>query len=402
MNVRRNIIAGIAICGFAVGAVADWPSFRGPHHNGISDEKGLKTTWESALPMVWQKPIGAGFSTVAAVGDRLFTGGTAEGKQVIFCLKADTGDIVWQKPLEDAYPEGQGGDGPRATPTIDGGRLYMLGARGKLVCLQADSGNEIWSTTFSNMPQWGYSGSVLIDGELAITSGGANDGGLVALDKKSGKVVWKCGDDPAGYATPYPFDFGGKHYVFGFTGESAIIVEPASGRQLWRVPWKTDWNVNAAAPIFHEGHLFLSSGYSTGSALYKLSVDGDKLAGEEVWREKKLFLNKFQSCVLYEGNLYGCDQNALICADFLTGKEKWREVRGPKGKYQNGTVVLAEGNLFVLTEQGVLQIGKASPDGWKPQTTADVLDGRCWTVPVIDRGRLYARNLERLACFNLR
>jgi len=162
------------------------------------------------------------------------------------------------------------------------------------------------------------------------------------------------------------------------------------------MPWKTDWEVNAASPIFHDGHLFLTSGYKTGSALLKLAYEGEKLASKEVWKSDVL-LNKFQSCILHDGKLYASDQNALKCVDFLTGKEHWK-----KPKIRNGTLVLADGHLLLLTEGGQLQIAKPSPEDFVPLGTADILTGRCWSVPVLSGGRLYARNLERVVCFDLR
>ncbi|MBI4718904.1 MAG: PQQ-like beta-propeller repeat protein [Planctomycetes bacterium] len=377
-------------------ALADWANFRGPRHDGISDEKGIKTAWTEPIPLLWDRTIGSGFSSFACVGDRIYTAGTQDKQQVLFCLNADSGAVVWQKALEPEYPERMGGDGPRATPTVDEGRVYMLGARGKLVCLAADTGEEIWSTTFNQMPQWGYSGSVLIEDDLAVSSGGGDDGALVAFDKKSGKVVWKTGDDPAGYSTPYPFAFEGTRYLVGFTGNSAIIVEAKTGRLALRIPWKTDWDVNAAAPIFHDGHLLLTSGYTTGAGLFKLRRDGDNLAAEPVW-ESKVLMNKFQSCILHQGKLYASDQKALVCADFLTGKEAWR-----KPRITNGTLVLVGEHLILLTENGQLQIAKADPGGFEPVTTAEVLSGRCWTVPVLHRGRLYARNMDRVVCFDMK
>lgn len=390
--------AAIAVlCGALTGAAqADWPNFLGPRHDGISQEKGLKTTWSGTIPQVWETEIGAGFSAFACVGDRVYTAGTKDKQQVIYCLHADTGKVLWEHAFEEEYPERQGGDGPRATPTIDENRLYMLGARGKLVCLNAENGAEIWSTQFSHMPQWGYSGSVLIEGDMAVAAGGKSDGGLVAFDKVSGKVRWRTGEDPVGYATPYPFTFEGTRYLVGFNGNSAMIVEAGDGRLVYHLPWKTDWEVNAAAPIFHDGYLFLGSGYQTGCALLKLRKEGDKLAANEVWRSKVL-LNKFQSAILHEGSLYASDQKDLICVDFLTGKEHWRKRRIP-----NGTLVLAEGWLYLLTEKGELQIAKAGTGGFEPVTQTQILDGRCWTVPVLYRGKLYARNLEKAICLNLK
>jgi outer membrane protein assembly factor BamB len=246
------------------------------------------------------------------------------------------------------------------------------------------------------MPQWGFAGSVLIEDDLAIATGGGSEGSLVAFDKKTGKVMWRCGDDIAGYATPYPFTFEGTRYIVGFTGVSAIIAEAKTGRLVWRTAWKTDWNVNASSPIFHKGHLFLSSGYKTGSALFKLHKKGDKLVTDEAWKGQVL-MNKFQSCILHEGRLYASDQSSLVCADFLTGSELWR-----KPRIKHGTLVLADGHLILLTEGGKLQIAEVSPAGFEPLVTADILSGRCWTVPVLHRGRLYARDLNHLVCLDLR
>ncbi|MCP4246820.1 MAG: PQQ-binding-like beta-propeller repeat protein [bacterium] len=374
-----------------VAAASDWPNFRGPRHDGISDFTGLKTSWDGPMPLVWNKNVGSAFSSFACVGDKVYTCGTQDGGQVLYCLQADTGDVVWQQRIEKEYRESNG-DGTRATPTVDQGRVYILGAHGALVCFEAGTGKKVWSTRFSRPPQWGYSGSVLIEGDLAVATGRT---GLVAFNKATGEQVWQTGDDQAGYATPYPFTFNQKRYIVGFTSQSAIVVEAKTGKQVLRLPWKTDWDINAAAPIVHDGYLFLTSGYSTGCALFKLRADGDRLAADQVWRSKVL-MNKFQSCILHEGKLYSSDQRALVCADFLTGKEQWRVYR-----VKHGTMVLADGHLLLLTQDGKLKIAPVSPKGFDVRTEAEILTGRCWSVPVLHRGRLYARNMDRLVCFDL-
>lgn len=386
----------VAVAAVTASARADWPNFRGSNHDGISDETGFKTTWTDSPPLVWERIIGSGFSSIACVGDKIYTCGTQKEQQVIFCLNADTGNVIWQKRIEKEYRESSGGDGPRATPTVDDGRVYVLGAQGTLLCLDAGTGSQIWTAKLRQPPQWGYSGSVLIEGDLAIASGGGSDGALAAYNKVTGKRVWKCGNDSAGYATPYPFTFGGTRYIAVFTAVSAVIAEARTGRLVWRRPWKTDWQVNAASPMFHDGHLFLSSGYSTGSALYKLRKDGDDLAADEIWKNRVMRC-KFQSPILHDGKLYTSDQRALMSVDFLTGERLWHQ-RGIK----HGTLVLADGHLLLLTEDGRLQIAKASPAGFEPLATADLLSGRCWTVPVLHRGKLYARNLEQIVCFDLK
>ncbi len=382
-------------------ADADWPNFRGPNHDGISSEKGLKTSWTGSIPLKWERTIGSAFSSFACVGDHVYTCGTSDKQQVLYCLNAETGAVVWQKPFDKEFRDPQGGDGTRATPTVDGGRVYVLGGHGLLLCADAATGKEIWSKRFAYEPQWGYSGSILIEGDLAIASAGKDAGALVAFDKKTGKEIWKCGDDPAGYGTPYPFTFNGRRYVVGFTGKTAIIAEVRTGKLVWRIPWKTDYDVNAASPIFHNGYLFLSSGYRTGSALLKLGAGGDKLSSQTVWKSNVL-MNKFQSCILHKGKLYSSDQKALVCVDFMTGKEIWRQARLDDRLARFGTLVLAQDHLLLLTQEGKLKIARASPEGFRPTTSADILNGRCWTVPVLHRGRLYARNLDRVVCLDLR
>ncbi len=382
---------------FAAGSLgAGWANWRGPNHDGISHEKGFKTSWTEPPKVVWEYDLGPGFSTFTCVGGKLYTCGTKEGQQAVFCFDAATGKVIWDKPFEKQLKDGQGGDGTRATPTIDAGRVYILGGHGLLLCLDAQKGTEIWKRQLKAKPHWGYSGSVLIEGDMAVVCAGGADGGLLALHKATGEPVWKCTEEAAGYCTPYPFTLDGKRYILGFLARYAIIADARTGREVWRERWKTSYDVNAAAPIFHDGHLFLTSGYGTGCALYKLSTDGDKLAGKEVWRNKT-FVNKFQSCVLKDGVLYGADERrSLRCVEFLTGKELWSA-----DGYANATVILADDHLIVFTETGKLVIAKASPREFKPTAEAQILKNRCWTIPLLCGGKLYCRNLSKAVCVDL-
>lgn len=395
MNSARFFAAMVPFVMLIAPAKADWPHFLGPNHDLKSDETGFLKSTDKPLPKLWERTIGSAFSSFAIVDGRIYTCGQEDKQQWLICLDAHSGDVVWKKPIEKQF-RNEHGDGTRATPTVHDGLVYILGANGRLLCADARTGDKVWDVQFSSPPTWAYSGSILIEGDLAIVPAGPGDAALSAYDRKTGKPAWTAGSKPVGYATPYPFTFEGKKYIVGFTGNSALIIEPATGREVWRTEWKTDWDVNAAAPIFHDGHLFLTSGYDTGSALFKLAAAGDKLTAREVWRSDVL-LSKFQSSILHDGHLYASDQNALKCVEFATGKEMWK-----KPRVRNGTIIMAEGHLILLTEGGQLQIAPVSPEDFKPTLTADILDGRCWSAPVLLGGRLYARNLERVVCYNLK
>jgi outer membrane protein assembly factor BamB len=389
-------VLGVFVLGGPVLAV-DWTNWRGPNHDGISSEKGFKKTWDSPPKVLWESPVGSAFSSFACVGGRAYTCGTKNKHQVLFCLDADTGKVIWEKPIEKELRERQGGDGTRTTPTVHEGRVYIFGAFGTLMCLDAKTNAEIWRKTFNNKPHWAYSGSVLIEGDMAIVSPGRSDGALIALDKKTGKQIWKSGSDAAGYATPYPFSFEGTRYIGSFQAKTFIIVEAKTGRGVCTIPWKTSYSVNASQPIYHDGHLFLSSGYSTGCGLYKLFEKADELEARLVWRNEKTMLTKFTSCVLKDGILYAGDQRGLKCIRFQDGKECW-SVRG----LPNATVLLADDHLIVFSEKGELLVAKATPDAFKPIAKTKVLSGRCWTVPTLYGGKLYVRNLKKAACVDLR
>jgi outer membrane protein assembly factor BamB len=374
---------------------ADWANWRGPNHDGLSPERNFKTNWVQPPKVVWEFPVGAGFSSFTCVGEKAYTCGTRDKQQTAFCLDANTGKLIWATPIEPQYREKSGGDGPRATPTIDDGRVYVFGALGRMLCLDAEKGKEIWSRQFNNRPIYGYSGSVLILGDLAIVSPGTKDGALLALDKKTGKDVWKCGKDAAGYATPYPFALNGRQYVVNFMARFVVAADAKTGEEALRIPWDTWSGINVSAPIFHDDHLFISSGYNAGAALFKLSARDDHLSASQIWRSK-VFRDKFQSCVLVDGILYGGDEVGFKCAEFMTGKQCWN-IR----EMENASVLWANGYLIVLAEDGKLMIAPATPKEFKPIAQAQVLSGRCWTIPTLCRGKLYLRDFNKAVCLDL-
>ncbi len=226
-------------------------------------------------------------------------------------------------------------------------------------------------------------------------TGGGDDGALVALNKLTGKTVWTCGGGLVGYATPYPFNFDGRRYVVGFMGRAVIIADVKTGRLVWRMPWETDWDVNAATPIFHDGHLFLSSGYDHGSILLKLARSGDDFTTKTVWQNTNIRA-KFQTPVLYKGYLYTSDEVGLKCVEFATGELKWK-----RSRLKHGTLVIADEHLVILSGSGELLIAQATPAAFEPITNIKLLKGKHWTVPTLYQGRLYVRNLKQAVCYDL-
>jgi outer membrane protein assembly factor BamB len=394
-----TMTGGLLLTGLTLGQ--DWPNWRGPNHDGISPESGFLTRWDAPPKQLWQARIGSAFSAVTCVDGRAYTCGTQDAQQVLFCLDADSGQIIWQSPFEEEYRERQGGDGTRGTPTVHEGHIYLQSARGRLICFDAQTGREVWSRQFNAMPKWGYSGSVLIEGDLAIVIGGDKAGVLVALNKRTGETAWQHGATPVGYSTPLPFTFADRRYIAALLGKSAVIVDARTGREVWIMPWETSWDVNAATPIFHDGHLFLSSGYEHGSAVLKLRpADDSRLTVEKLWSGQAI-LARFQTPILHDGHLYTCDQVGLKCVHLATGELKWQQGDRRDKQFQNGTVVLSGDTLIILTERGELVLAPATPAGFEPTARAAILDGLCWTVPTLYRGRIYARNLERLVCLEL-
>ena len=224
---------------------------------------------------------------------------------------------------------------------------------------------------------------------------GSRGRALVAFDKKTGKTVWTSQSELAGYSAPIAITVGGVRQVVFFTGRAVLSVSPKDGKLLWRVPWKTDWDVNAATPIFvPPDKLFISSGYDTGSALFKIEAAGGRAGADEVWRSSKM-KNQFSSSVLHNGHIYGFDNSVLKCIVAATGEEKWKQ-----SGFGHGSLILADGHLIVLSERGKLLLVEATPAGYREKGSSQPLSGKCWTAPTLANGRLYIRNEEELVAFN--
>lgn len=384
----------VSLCVLSAAARADWPQYRGPSQNGVSTEPGLNAAIANAPKVLWKASLGKGISSVTVLGGRAYTMGNLGGNDTVYCFDAKTGREIWRSQFTASLDPKLFEGGPRATPSVDGSRVYIVSHPGDLRCLDAATGRKIWERNFprefgGRRPDWGYSGSPLLSGALVICDAGGPDASTVALDKLTGKVVWKSGSDEPGYATPVLAEIASQPTVVSFRAAALVGCDLKSGKELWRYPWKTSYDINAASPlVIGANQVFISSGYNTGCALVGIS----RGQANQVWRNKNLRAH-FNSPVTASGYIYGIDGNAgggnLVCLEAATGTRRWEE-KSVKG----GAMILAEGKLIILTEKGELVIGEASPAGFRPLSRSRVLEHRCWAQPTFDAGRLYLRNNE--------
>lgn len=399
-----EVFFGFTVCAMCTGfyatvKAADWPNWRGPNHDGISAETGWLTAWPQAGPKVlWEKTLGPGFCSIAVSKGRVYTMGNIKNNDILYCFEADTGRQIWKKsypcPLFKKDHEG----GPAATPTVHGDSVYTFSKNGDAVRFKTDTGKIVWHRNLPKElgikhPTWYFASSPFIIDNMVILNAGTAG---IALNKADGSVIWQNGKKPAGYSTAVPFTADGKKCVVLFTAKEIVALIAETGKILWRIPWKTSYDVNAANPIISGDKMFISSGYNKGCAVFKISSSDFT----ELWRNKNM-RNHFNSCVLWKGYIYGVDDGVSItCMDFKTGQVKWKQ-RG----FGKGSLMLADGKLIILSDRGKLAIAEASPTGFKELASAQILPKKkCWTVPVLANGRIYARNNPdgRLVCLDVR
>ena len=363
----------------------DWYRWRGPDLNGISKETGWNAQWPAEGPkQLWKASVGTGFSSFSVSDGRVYTMGNANSTDSAFCLDAHTGKVLWQHsypcPLDPKNFEG----GPCATPTVADGRVYIFSRKGDLFCLDAAKGSVLWSKNLNRelgleIPTWGCASSVLVEGNLVVVNMGSAG---ASLDPASGKVVWASDKSPGAYATPVPLTIGGDRCLAILSRQSLVAVKAAGGQAVWSYPWKTEYDVNSADPVVGGDQVFISGGYNHGGAVLKLSGQ----APEKVWENKNM-RNHFNTCVLWQGYLYGPDDSGLRCLAFDTGDLKWTY-----GQFGKGSLMIADGKLVALSEKGELIIAEPAPAEFKPISRAKILTGKCWTTPVLSNGQIYCRN----------
>jgi outer membrane protein assembly factor BamB len=388
-------------------AGADWPQWLGPNRDGHSAETGLVKAWsDKGPPIVWEKNIGEGYGGPIIVGDRLILFHRQGKKEVVECFEAGTGKPQWKFDYACSYVDDFGkGNGPRSTPCVSGKRVFTLGAEGALHCIDLESGKKVWGRNVNddyNVPPnfFGVGTSPLVEGDHVLVNVGGKNAGIVAFHVEDGKEAWKATSDGASYSSPVIATLGGTRWAVFLTRQGVVVLDPANGKVRYQRRWRAQNNasVNAATPLVLADQLFFSASYETGALLLKMTgKDADV-----VWSNDESLSNHYSTSVHHDGYLYGFHGRqeagaAFRCVELKTGKVMWT-----KERYGCGSMVVAEGHAFVLTEDGELVLVELSPKEYREKGRAAVFTERPVRAQLaLANGKLFARDGKRLVCFNV-
>jgi len=399
---RLTRLGRVALPPHSSGA-GEWSQWRGQNRTAVSQEKLSSDSWSSGGPRrLWSVAGGAGHSSIAVGSGRAFTLVQAQDEEAAICLEAATGRRLWTTRWTSRFEETSAGVGPHATPTVADGRVYTVGSTGQFHCLDATSGAVLWRHDLlqefgRSQPQYGVSVNPLVEGDLVIVQPGARGAAIAAFDRRDGRRIWNAGDDPDGYSSPMAATIAGQRQIVFLTGESVMGSDVRDGRNLWRVPWRTNGDYNIATPVIVQDYVFVSSGYGKGCALLEITRDAKGSFEARPVYEHPRMRNQFSTCVLWGDHLYGFDDSFLVCMEFRTGKIRWKE-RG----FGKGSLIAADGKLIVLGEEGKLALVEARPDGYRELSSSRVSTTRCWASPSLSGGLLFIRDQESIQCFDLR
>ncbi len=401
-RIQKFLSLSLALAFFSAAVASDWPNFRGSQYDGFSDEKLPNKDWKTKPPKeLWRIPMGDnGYAGPSVATGKLFIIDHKDARDVVRALDVKSGQKVWNYDYDDTDKE-QGYGFAHSTPTYDAGRVYTLSALGMLHCLKADDGTLVWKCDIKAKygghwrgTNWGYAGSPLIDGDKLIVCPGGIGASVVALDKNTGNEIWKGGgDDPPGYGTPVKATIGDKPQYVIFSGLAAMGVDADKGTKLWSLPWRTDYDVNAATPVVVGNTVFVTSDYGKGCAL----LDAAAVPAAEVWKNKAL-KSHFNTPIVFEGHLYGIGKpGELCCIVQATGDVKWKAPG-----FQDGGLMGIDGTLIAVNgSDGDVVLCKLSPEKYDELGRIKPLSGRSWTAPIVSGGKLFIRNQTTLVCLDL-
>ncbi len=402
---QQLLEAGAGIADLSHTTQHDFAQYLGPKRQGVLPQARLARAWEQHPPrLVWRRPVGLGWSSFAVVGEYAVTQEQRGEQECTICYRVADGSIVWSHADRVRFDRSLGGPGPRATPTIAGGRVYALGGTGVLNCLDGVTGQVVWTVNIladngGRLIAHGVCSSPLVTGDLVIVCPTGGDVSLVAYECSSGKRIWQAGDQRASYGSPMIAELGGERQLLIHAAEGIAGHEVHTGKQVWFFPWTNNERINCAQPIPIAGsasHVFAGTGYGKGCTLFQV-----ERASDESWSCKRLWQSRFMklkytTAVLHRGNLYGLDDGILECLDIRTGNKLWKD-----GRYEHGQILLAGDLLLVQAENGDVALVEPSPDGLRELGRIAALDGKTWNNLALAGKHLLVRNDHEAACYEL-
>jgi len=390
--------------------IPEWYCFHGPDRSNKSAEAGLLGEWPEEGPaLLWTiTGLGKGYCTVSVAEGDLFTSGSDLRQTFVFAFDLD-GNLIWKKPNGNSWETDMSWartyNGARSTPTFSEGIVYHLGELGRLTAFDAKKGDEVWSIELrerfdAEIPEYGYSESVHIEGDRLYCCPAGKKAYMVCLDKYSGRQIWSNTEIPGnvGFSSLIIFDQGGYRQIAGLSSNSVFGVDSKTGRLLWQVDFENSRSNNVTDPIFHDGYVFASTGYGKGSILVRLDAAGDEITPEMVW-QTELMDNHHGGVILHDKYLYGAGHNARgwFCLDFKTGRQMWNA--GGKG-----SLTYADHMLYCLDERGIMSLVRATSEKHEVKSSFEVPDGgqgMHWAHPVVCGGRLYIRHQDKLFAYDI-
>jgi outer membrane protein assembly factor BamB len=417
--------AALVVCGAALSADpprgADWPQWRGPNRDGRSSDTGLLSTWgPSGPPLAWKATgLGVGFSSVAVTGGRIYTMGDRNGVQTLMALDQANGKQIWSARVGPSWDDEMGG--PRGTPTVDGELTYAIGTEGDLVCVETATGRERWRKSLPRdfggrmMSMWKFSESPLVDGDRLVFTPGGSGAYLVAVDKKTGREVWRTpapplgprGREGAGYSSIMISNGAGVKQYVQLTGRGLVGVRAEDGKLLWGYNRVANDVANIPTPIIKDDLVFASTGYQAGSVLLKLVRSAQGVDAQEVYfLEARTLQNHHGGLVLVGDHVYGGhghNRGFPIAVELASGKVAWGgDIRNTGTG--SAAVVYADGHLYFRYQNGVVILIEATPAGYREKGSFTIPDvnNPSWPAPVVLGGRLYLREQDTLYAYDVR
>lgn len=384
----------------------DWPEFRGPQRDSRLSGVRIQTDWEKTPPkQLWKHRIGPGWSSFSVVGDRLFTQEQRGDDELVICYDVNhDGREIWSHANETRFTELVAGPGPRGTPTFHKGRIFALGANGRLNCLDAATGKLIWDKDIvqdsgAKIPMWGFSSSPLVvDGLVTVFAGGPESKSVLAYREDSGDLAWAAGDGTLSYCSTQLNKINGVDQLLMITDVGMYALQPKTGEILWQHSWPSEGIARVVQPaLIGTNDLLIGTGMGIGTRRINIKLAADKWETTESWTSRA-FKPYYNDYVVLNDHLYGFDGNIFLCADVNDGKVKWK-TRG----YGNGQVLLLvdQALLLILTEQGEVVLLEAKPEKGPEIGRFKAIEGKTWNHPVVAHGKLFVRNAEEVACFEL-